>query len=193
MLRNMYTINYVTISDGIISTSSDVFNTKEERDAAWHRVVHDHNEMVRDCFDLDLNSNYEDEYYYEWNDNELEFYDKADPDMHRDYYIKDYCEVEVDDKVFVVLIDSYDGEGASIVETEIFNTLDAAKEHLAILKKDFKDNVPNWNDTDLYTIEEDDEFFTWYETGCYDKNHYCLDIYQRSVHSGTIVIGKEDK
>lgn len=96
-------------------------------------------------------------------------------------------------RVFVVVIDSYDGECSSIVDIEVFSTLDAAREHLGILKEDFKKDIIDWNNTDIYTIEEDEDnnFFTWYETGYYDQNHYCLDIYERTIHDGTIKLGGE--
>lgn len=86
-------------------------------------------------------------------------------------------------KVYVVVIDSYDGE-ASIVDTKVFDTLESAKEHLRLLIEDFKKEETNWDDTKIYTVEETDESFTWFETGFYDQNHYCLDIYERTVNTG---------
>jgi two-component SAPR family response regulator len=72
---------------------------------------------------------------------------------------------------------------------EVFYTLDAAKEHLKIVVEDFKKDVTNWDDTDMYTIEETEESFTWYESGYYDNNHYCVDIYTKTIHDGTIKVG----
>lgn len=86
-------------------------------------------------------------------------------------------------KVYVVVIDSYSGEGSSIVEVVVFDTLESAKEHLRLCIEDFKDSITNWDDT-IYTVEETDESFTWFETGLYDQNHYCLDIYERTVNTG---------
>ena len=194
MEKKIYLINKTNVSDGLLEVSTETYNTREERDEAWNRLVHDHNNMIQDSYDIRLSDfDWEDDYYYEWNDNELEFYCKDDPDMHHDYYKKDVDSIIVDTRVYCVVIDSYDGEGSSIVDMEVFDTLDAAKEHLRILKEDFKKDVTNWNDTEIYTVEDTDESFTWYETGCYDQNHYCLDIYVRNIKSGTIVLGKEDK
>ena len=191
MIKKMYIINKVNISDGLIDTSSEVYNTKEERDKAWNILVHDHNELIRDayCYETKELDELIDDYHYEWDDNELEFYCKDDPDMHRDYYKKDYDEVVIKDKVFVLLIDSYEGEGSSIIDMELFSSLEGAKKHLELCKEDFKNSIPNWNDTELYTIEEDDVSFTWFESGCYDENHYCINIYERTVYDGSIKLG----
>jgi hypothetical protein len=93
------------------------------------------------------------------------------------------------DKVYIVLIDSYDGEGSPIIDMEVFKTLNAAKEHLNICVEDFKKDVINWDDTDVYTVEETDVSFTWYESGYYEQNHYCVDIYERTIYDGTIKVG----
>lgn len=194
MEKKIYLINKSNVSDGLLEVSTETYNTREERDEAWNRLVHDHNNMIQESYDIRLSDfDWEDDYHYEWNDNELEFYCKDDPDMHHDYYKKDVDSIMVDTRVHCVVIDSYDGEGSSIVDVEVFDTLDAAKEHLKMCVEDFKNDVTNWNDTDVYTVEETDVSFTWFESGCYDQNHYCVDIYERTIKSGTIVLGKEDK
>ena len=91
--------------------------------------------------------------------------------------------MEVKQTVYIVLIDSYDSVG-SIIECVPFSSLEEAKQHLKVCADDFKENVSNWDDTDIYTVEETDESFTWFETGFYEQNHYCLDIYERTVNTG---------
>jgi hypothetical protein len=196
MKKKVYLIKKANISEGLIETDTEVYNTEQERDRAWHQLVHDHNEMIRDCYCdehryLEDIINSQDEYHYEFDDNHLEFWCKDDPEMHTDYYDKGEDTIAMNDRIFVVLIDSYDGEGSSIVDMELFGTLEAAKEHLKICVEDFKKDVTNWDDADIYTAEETDVSFTWFESGYYDQNHYCVDIYERTIHDGTIKLGGE--
>lgn len=87
----LYCIKKVWISDGIIESDVELYRTKMDRDKAWNILVHDHNNMIQDSFDIRLSDfDWEDDYYYEWNDEELEFYCKEDADMHHDYFVK--CE-----------------------------------------------------------------------------------------------------
>ena len=190
MKKKVYLIKKANICDGLIETDTEVYNTEQERNEAWNVLVHDHNNMIQDSYDIRLSDfDWEDDYYYEWNDEELEFYCKEDADMHHDYYKKDEDTIAMNDKIFVVVIDSYDGEGSSIVDTELFATLEGAQQHLKLCIEDFKNDVTNWNDTEIYTTEETDVSFTWFETGCYDQNHYCIDIYERTIHDGSIRLG----
>lgn len=190
MKKKIYLIKKATVSDGLLETDTEVYNTEQERDTAWNELVHSHNNMVQECFDIRLSDfDWEDDYHYEWNDTELEFYCKEDVDMHHDYYSKGEDTIAMNDRIFVVVIDSYDGEGSSIVDTELFATLEGAQQHLKLCIEDFKKDVTNWDDTDTYTVEETDVSFTWFESGCYDQNHYCVDIYERTIHDGTIKLG----
>ena len=190
MKKKIYLINKTNVSDGLLEVATETYNTIEERDEAWNRIVHDHNNMIQDSYDIRLSDfDWEEDYYYEWNDEELEFYCKEDPDMHHDYYKKDEDTISMNDRIFVVVIDSYDGEGSSIVDTELFATLEGAQQHLKLCIEDFKNDVTNWDDAEIYTTEETDVSFTWFETGCYDHNHYCIDIYERTIHDGSIRLG----
>jgi hypothetical protein len=190
MKKKVYLIKKANVSDGLLETDTEVYNTKQERDTAWNELVHSHNDMVQECFDIRLSDfDWEDDYHYEWNDTELEFYCKKDVDMHHDYYSKGEDIIAMNDRIFVVVIDSYDGEGSSIVDTELFATLEGAQQHLKICIEDFKNDVTNWDDAEIYTTEETDVSFTWFETGCYDQNHYCIDIYERAIHDGSIRLG----
>lgn len=190
MKKKVYLIKKVNVSDGLLETDTEVYNTEQERDTAWNVLVHDHNNMIQDSYDIRLSDfDWEDDYHYEWNDSELEFYCKEDVDMHHDYYSKGEDTIAMNDRIFVVVIDSYDGEGSSIVDTELFATLEGAQQHLKLCIEDFKKDVTNWDDTEIYTTEETDVSFTWFETGCYDQNHYCIDIYERTIHDGSIRLG----
>ena len=190
MKKKIYLIKKATVSDGLLEIDTEVYNTEQERDTAWNELVHSHNNMVQECFDIRLSDfDWEDDYHYEWNDTELEFYCKEDVDMHHDYYSKGEDTIAMNDRIFVVVIDSYDGEGSSIVDTELFATLEGAQQHLKLCIEDFKNDVINWDDTEIYTTEETDVSFTWFETGCYDQNHYCIDIYERTIHDGSIRLG----
>lgn len=89
MKRTIYCIKKVYISDGMPELDTEVYATEEERDNAWNVLVHDHNNMIQDAFDIRLSDHdWEEDYYYEWSDQELEFYCKEDADMHHDYFVK---------------------------------------------------------------------------------------------------------
>lgn len=67
----------------------ETYKTKESRDKAWNKLVHDHNNMIQDVYEIDLNDlSYEEYYYYDWNDHMLIFYDKFEPTSHYDYFEK---------------------------------------------------------------------------------------------------------
>ena len=190
MEKKIYLINKTNVSDGLLESSTETYNTRDERDEAWNILVHDHNNMIQDSYDIRLSDfDWEDDYYYEWNDNELEFYCKDDLEMHHDYYKKDVDSIMVDTKVYCVVIDSYDVDGSSIIGIELFETLEGAQQHLKLCIEDFKSDVTNWDDAEIYTTEETDVSFTWFETGCYDQNHYCIDICEKTIHDGTIKLG----
>lgn len=85
-------------------------------------------------------------------------------------------------KVYLVTIDNYDGEGSAIIESKVFSTLEKAKAHLKMCVEDFKKDVSNWDDEDIYTVDQDEDTgFTWYESGYYDQNHYCVNVYEKEV------------
>lgn len=94
MRKNIFLINKVFISDGIIETDTEVFDNEKDREKAWNSLLHFHNNMVIDCFGLDLN-HIPDEYCYNWGNTELEFYCQDDPDMHHDYFVKSESTIEV--------------------------------------------------------------------------------------------------
>lgn len=94
MKQKIYLINKVFISDGLIETEAETYATEKERDVAWNQLLHSHNNMIIECFELDLN-NISDDYVYDWGDEELEFYCINDPDMHHDYFVKDETTIEV--------------------------------------------------------------------------------------------------
>lgn len=93
-MKKVYLIIKVKMFENIFETSTEVFATREQRDAAWQDLVKLHNEMIADAYELDLNSDYSGEFYYEWNSSELEFYNINDPELHRDYYKKDIAYIE---------------------------------------------------------------------------------------------------
>lgn len=89
MEKKIYLINKTNVSDGLLEVSTETYNTREERDDAWNRLVHDHNNMIQDAYDIRLSdSDWEEDYFYQWNVEELEFYCKEDSDMHHDYFLK---------------------------------------------------------------------------------------------------------
>lgn len=88
-MNKVYCIKKVYISDGLPELDTEVYATEEARDKAWNVLVHDHNNMIQEAFDIRLSySDWEGEYYYNWDDKELEFYCKADATMHHDYFEK---------------------------------------------------------------------------------------------------------
>ena len=184
MEKKIYLINKTNVSDGLLEVAAETYNTREERDEAWNRLVHDHNNMIQDCYDIRLSDfDWENDYHYEWNDNELEFYCKEDPDMHHDYYKKDVDSIIVQDRVYVVRIDSDDTlhDGEIIQAVKVFSTLDKAKEHLQFCKKDFEESCLSDYDPDEYIIEEDELSYSWYLEGLYDGCHYCVEISTEEV------------
>lgn len=98
MKQKIYLINKVFIEDGVIDIDTEAFYTKEERDKEWQRVVNSHNNLIIDNYDIDLNYIPE-EYFYDWNDESLEFLDQTEPDMRHDYFVKSeatICSKETD-------------------------------------------------------------------------------------------------
>lgn len=94
MKQKIYLINKVFIADGLIESETEAFATEQERDKAWNKLLHSHNNMIIECFNLDLN-HIPIDYVYDWDDEELEFYCSDDPDMHHDYFTKDETTIEV--------------------------------------------------------------------------------------------------
>lgn len=88
-MTKVYCIKKVYISDDLPELDTEVYATEEARDAAWHRLVHDHNNMIQDAYNIDLNnSNYEKDFHYDWDNQTLTFYDKVEPTCHYDYFEK---------------------------------------------------------------------------------------------------------
>jgi hypothetical protein len=190
MEKKVYLIKKINITEGLIETNTEVYSTEKERDDAFLSLINMHNDMIKDSYcDEDNEELDKEEFHYEWDNDHLEFWNKHDPEMHTDYYDKDEDTIVMNDKVFVVLIDSYDVEGSSIVAMEVFDTLEGAQQHLKLCIEDFKSDVTNWDDAEIYTTEETDVSFTWFETGCYDQNHYCVDICEKTIHDGSIRLG----
>lgn len=94
MKQKLFLIVKTFIYDGLIEPDTEVYTTKEERDKAWDSLVLSHNNMVIDCFGIELN-HIPEEYYYEWGNDELEFYCHDDPEMHHDYFVKSETTIEV--------------------------------------------------------------------------------------------------
>lgn len=87
MKEKVYLINKVFIQDGAIDTDTEAFYTKEERDREWNRLVLSHNNLIIEDYNIDLNYIPE-AYFYDWNDESLEFLDQAEPNMRHDYFVK---------------------------------------------------------------------------------------------------------
>ena len=88
-MDKVYCIKKIWISDGMPEVDVDIFKTQEARDEAWNHLVHDHNNCIQDAYDIRLSDDdYECDYYYEWDNEELEFYCKEDASMHHDYFVK---------------------------------------------------------------------------------------------------------
>lgn len=97
MKEKVYLINKVSINDGLIETDTDIFRTEEERDREWNRVVLSHNNSIIETYDIDLN-HIPKIYFYDWNDESLEFLDQTEPDMQHDYFVKSEATIEVRDE-----------------------------------------------------------------------------------------------
>lgn len=65
----------------------------------------------------------------------------------------------------------------------VFVDLETAQQRLIELKNDFMQEIKN--ELDNYTIEDNSDeilpYFSAYENGFYDENHFDLAIYQREV------------
>ena len=183
--KEVYLIKKGGISDGNLGLDTEVYDTEKERDIAWEALVHCHNEMIIDCYcdedHRDLNDLDKDEFHYEFDDKHLEFWCKSDPEMHTDYYEKDTDTIQVKDKVYVVHIDSYSGEGSSIDAFKVFATREQAREHLKKCRDDFEGEDLDYYDPEDYIIEDDDDSYTWYIDGQYDQDHYCISIHELEV------------
>ena len=89
-MTKVYVIKKLFITDMMPELEVETFKTSKARDKAWQRLVHDHNNMIQDAYEVDLNdSSYEEKFYYEWDDNSLVFYDKIEPTCHYDFFEKD--------------------------------------------------------------------------------------------------------
>lgn len=89
-MNKVYVIKKLFITDMMPELEVETFKTFKARDKAWQRLVHDHNNMIQDAYEVDLNdSSYEEKFYYEWDDSTLIFYDKIEPTSHYDFFEKD--------------------------------------------------------------------------------------------------------
>lgn len=101
-MQKVYCIKKLWISNEggdipIPEFETEVFRSAKSRDKAWNRLVLDHNNMIQDAYEIDLNDDsYEEDYYYDWNNDMLIFYDKAEPTCHYDFFEK--CEEVVIDE-----------------------------------------------------------------------------------------------
>ena len=84
-------------------------------------------------------------------------------------------------KVYVVHIDSYSGEGSSIDAFKVFATREQAREHLKKCRDDFEGEDLDYYDPEDYIIEDDEDSYTWYIDGQYDQDHYCISIHELEV------------
>lgn len=82
-------------------------------------------------------------------------------------------------KVYIVHIDSYEDYGNSINDFKCFDTMEKAKKHLELCKREFEKDI--LNSYDDYTIEEDELSYVWYLNGAYSENHYCITIHTKEV------------
>jgi hypothetical protein len=182
MKKKVYLIKKLCTTDGLIETNTEVYATEKERDDAFLSLIDTHNEMIRDAYCDDGNEELDkEEFHYEWDNDHLEFWNKHDPEMHTDYYDKDEDEIEIKDKVYVVHIDSYSGEGSSIDAFKVFSTREKAREHLKKCRDDFEGEDLDYYDPEDYIIEDDEDSYTWYIDGQYDQDHYCISIHELEV------------
>lgn len=88
-MNKVFVIKKLFITDMMPELEVETFKTSKARDKAWQRLVHDHNNMIQDAYDINLNDIDNSDYYYEWNDYTLIFYDRAEPSCHYDFFEKD--------------------------------------------------------------------------------------------------------
>lgn len=86
----LYTIECVSIGEYDPEVNTEVFTTEEARDARFNQLVLNHNNMIQDTYHIDLHkpTDWEPSFYYVWNSDYLEFYDKTEIGFHHDVYCK---------------------------------------------------------------------------------------------------------
>ena len=199
MLKKIFLINKLFISDGNQELQTMCYGSQDERDNAWNELIETHNEMIKNSFCDEEHPTLEslnDDYEYNYGDNELEFYSRIDKEMHHDYFCKDIDEINVTCDVYVVIEDSmYDDEPSS--DYKVFGTLEEAKAHFNNLKQkfinDMGDQLTTTKDTDNgdddrdenyddcydegnYIVEETEMAYSCYRDGYYNSDHYNIDI-----------------
>lgn len=92
--KKVFMIKRTFINEGGVETFVDLYESEEMRDAHWNALVLSHNNMVIDCYEVDLNHIDETSFYYEWGDDSLTFYDKEDPDIKQEYFEKDWAYIK---------------------------------------------------------------------------------------------------
>lgn len=86
----VYLIKRTFVTEGLVETEVDCYETEEKCNEAWNSLVLSHNNMMIDCHEIDLNHIDENEWYYDWNDKELTCYDKREPEAEAYYFEKDW-------------------------------------------------------------------------------------------------------
>jgi len=101
-MEGIYLIKKISVSDGFIDAEVEAYSTELKRDEAFKELVKTHNQMIIDSYSIDItNPGLSDvfgfdcpEYYYEFNDDFLEFLTREDQLMHHDIFEKGYVEVQ---------------------------------------------------------------------------------------------------
>ena len=83
-------------------------------------------------------------------------------------------------KVYIVHIDSYD-YFHNIDDLKCFDTMEKAKKHLELCKREFEKEILGFYDSEDCIVEEDDLSYVWYLEGYYDSDHYCITIHTKEI------------
>ena len=92
--KKVFMIKRTFINEGEVETLVDLYESERKRDEGWNKLVLSHNNMVIDCYGVDLNHIDETTFYYEWGNDSLTFYDKEDPSIEQTFYEKDWAYIE---------------------------------------------------------------------------------------------------
>lgn len=84
-------------------------------------------------------------------------------------------------EIYVVVESWQYDDGDCGEQVNVYNSLEQARKHLDELVLETRITFQGRILDGSYTIEEDDMWFTCYETGEYCYNHYNATIYQRDV------------
>lgn len=83
--------------------------------------------------------------------------------------------------VYEVLVDSVDDNGCSFIETTLYYKKEDAMAHMRAVIDDFEKDCLSSYDPEDYVIEDDGEFYSWYEDGYYSVNHFDVSVKQKEV------------